>query len=470
MGYKGEEFLDVLIYGYGWVGRSLLEFLEDRNAESNGKFNVSVFDENFSPFVRDNRVTRNLDKEVQRVDIIFVCMSDYQKACEIYSKLLKMGFDAKKIKHVSSYSYFNDAKGTLDKYNNDELIKLWKEAPFDNHVFNQLLDSCVCDVDVYYNQEHFFKMKHSLNNDLEKEEKDLMRYYRNYEIQFPILGVSYALGRCGTTLMTQWLASLKIFEYPTNFLKPYLNTPLVGFRNYIYFKKFFGIESQEIEFKSDFGNTRKLFDALEFSCSTLSGKEYENLDCSFLDSKLQGAKSLCAGIVDIVQKPLGVKVSPQDIYIIESFFDRAIYIVLERDIYTHTLALVNLYRNFSFDNSLYYYSRFAHKDVQFDRDPVLYAAITLKNAITYREKILAKVDEKRKIRISYEAFCENPKKLFDQIIVACNSVGYFPDIQYLGVENFTISPRVADKQTIEIVNSVFNSDKYDIFGSDNGIL
>lgn len=452
--------MKILIYGYGWVGKSMLEFLEDQNQEyGERKFDVFVYSDQFSPFIRDDRAIRKLEIGLEDVDIVFICVAKWEIAYKLYLDLVQSGISSEKIKYIDNYLYSCSVKPFL-QYSINDFINMWKKDNFLNITFNQLIKVSSQHIGkIYYKAEYFNQMRHSLFDDRIEGEKKLAEYYKDYPVKFPVVGISYVLGRCGTTLMTQWLASLGIIEYATNFMQPYVDTPLVGFRNYMLFKKHFNIGFNSVEFESNFGSTRGMFNLLEFSWSELSGEEYKNHDFDFLETKVDYTRSLCAGFCDVAQKPFVFKASPQDVYIMEKALKkRAIYIVLKRDIYTHTLALVNLYRHFGFaNNSLCYYAQFAGKEVSFDKEPILYAAITLKNAIAYQEKILNNVEESRKIKVSYEEFCNNPKALFEKIICCFKECGYdLGRCEYNGVSNFTISPRVVDVETKNIVDSVFN--------------
>ncbi|MCI7765128.1 hypothetical protein [Helicobacter sp.] len=456
--------MKVLIYGYGWVGRSMLEFFEDQNEEAQRReFDVYVYDEKISPFIRDDRVLKEINAALHQVDYIFICIAKYELAYDVCLRLTKLGISLDKIKHIDNYFYSKNIREHLKKYGISDIINMWKNSQFDNKIFNEMLKviSKKCE-EICYTSTHFSNMCHGLVDDRLIEEKELAKYYSNKDIGYPIIGVSGALGRSGTTLMTQWIASLGISEYPTNFLAPYLNTPctpLVGFRNYIVSKNYFKVGSNG-DFESNFGETNGLFNLLGFACSDIKDEELRKHDLPFLNEKIKYTKSLCAGICDISQRALSIKVSPQDIYILENIFKKSIYIVLERNIYTHVLALIDYYKRRT--APFYYDFPFLPKNLSFEKEPILYTAITLKRAMAYREKILSLVDENRKIRISYEEFCKNPKELFEKLIACCNSVNYFPNNKYEGIKEFAVSSRIADDEVVSVVDSVFDTDKYDI--------
>lgn len=456
----------VLVYGYGWSGKSMLEFLEDCNArkERDVIFDVSVYDAQVSPFIRDTRYKRRLEDILSgEVDFIFVCIFNTEKAQKVALELEEYGIVKEKIKHINNYFYANDLQEHLASYANADFVKMWEADSFSNLTFNHLISDSANnrEKEIAYSEFYFIDtMKNGLSDDLLNEEKKLMEYYVDKEVEFPILGVTYSLGRCGTTVMTQWLASLGISDYPMNYLKPYIYTPLNGFRHIMLLKRYFDIKNVEhIEFKSEFGVTKNLYDLLEFNGSRMDANSYNCSEVSLTMEQLEKVKALYAGICDITQNALSVKLMPQDIVILEKICNKGVYIVLDRDIYTHTLALLNLYRHR--EMPLIYYSAFADERISFDENPLLYTAITLKNARAYREKILSKIEERRKIRVTYEEFCRNPKALFDRIMVAFNEVGFNLKTPYKGAEQFTISPRTPDEESRKIIDSVFYSNQYD---------
>lgn len=262
--------------------------------------------------------------------------------------------------------------------------------------------------------------------------------------------------------MSQWLASLGLFAYPLNVLKINPYTPIMNFAYYKAIEDYFKVSSTS-DFTSDFGNTDGIFSEFEFCLGSylMGGNLYKFDTKKQMNNQLiSDARSYISNFVDILKKPLSMKVGPQAIEFYETIYGNTFYIVLKRDIYTHVLALVNMYKSFCLP--MMGYSEFNQSDVEFEKEPIKYAAITLKNAIALRERNLQNISDDRQVVISYEDFCNNPKALYDEMIEKLSKMGYSYPKEYNGVKSFNISPMIADSKTIEIVDSIFNDDRYNI--------
>lgn len=454
--------MKVLVYGYGWNGRSMLEFLEDRNEENSlrggGRFEVFVFDENLSHFFLDKRIIRDLrDVSLESFDFIFVCIANLDNATSAKDKLLKLGIKENKIKHIQNYYYIKE------RYNKDDYLEKWKRSDFFNLEFNKDLEDCKQQFIDYNNYYFLRRLRHSLYNVIEAGENKKIHDKQDAISSYPVIAIAYSLGRSGTTLMSQWLASLGLFAYPPNMLKINSYTPIMNFAYYKAIEDCFKVGSTS-DFTSDFGNTDGIFSELEFCLGSylMGANLYSKFDAKnyMCSNIIVDARSYLANFSEILQKPISMKVIPQAIEFYEKICSNTLYIVLSRDIYTHVLALVNLYNSFSLP--MLFYSEFNKSDVEFEKEPIKYAAITLKNAIALRERNLKNISDDRKVVISYEDFCNNPKALYDEMIEKLSKMGYSYPKEYNGVKSFDISPRRADSKTIEIVDSIFNDDRYNI--------
>lgn len=424
------------------------------------KFDISVFDENLSPFCIDERVIKNLNEiDMSGFHFVFVCVSDKEVALKVKDKLSSMGVREEQIRWVRNYFYHNRIYKTLEC--DKGYVDQWQSGDFENLEFNEMLERCKDDF-VGYSHYYFIKnFKYSLTDTMETGERDILKYNLDKAIKQPLIAIAFSLGRSGTTLMSQWLASLRLFAYPPNLLQTNHYTPLMNFAYYKNLVSNFSVTSSS-DFTSDFGNTRGIFSEYEFLFSDFFiGTNLTNFNIGDLTEEiLQDAKAYFASFGDILQKPLSMKVRPQGVEFCEKICNDVLYIVLKRDIYTHVLALVNMYNSFSLPMSGY--SEFNKSKVEFQKEPIRYAAITLKNALILRERNLKQVSNDRKIEISYEDFCKNPKELYDKLLKQLSKMGYSYDLDYKGIESFKVSDRKADKETIKIVDEVFANDAYNI--------
>lgn len=438
-----------------------------------GLFKLFVFDANPSPFISDSRFIQKLSSRIlDTFDIILVCITDADVARSVRDDLIAKGVESRKILRMEHYKYRVEHADLFENVSNDEIIDMLLHDSFDERRLSTFISDTIPaqNNDEFSVFEFLSPMRHLLYDDVSDMEERLAASYAQKNNPFPIIGVSYALGRSGTTVLTQYLASLNLTCYPTNFLKPYFYTPLVGFKHYAAMLRAWNITfdpNDDKNYLSDFGDTERLFDVMEYSVSSaILGRKFYSFEIDKYCSAhlLKRIYSIYCGIMDICKKPLSCKIAPQEIQVLEKIFDNTLYLVLERDIYTHTLALRNLYNHRYHDvDSLDYYRSFAPKGMDFYHNPLVYAAVTLKNARLFRAKILENVPMNRKIYISYEEFCLNPKALFDKICAHLSNMGYDIELPYRGKQSFVISPRHPSSDEIRIIDDVFADDTYNIF-------
>ncbi len=400
-----------------------------------------------------------------------MCIKDEKIAKNVKDKLtLTHKIPESQIKHIKHCGIFElqmDPK---------EMADLWRKSDFANETFNECLEKSLKHRYKISHNYMLCNLEHSLFSVLESSEKFLYQHYEDKEPSFPMIAVSYSLGRSGTTLMTQFLASLKLFAYAPNFLKASPYTILNGFIQYSNILRTFGNE-RESSYESYFGNTDKdgLLGEYELSISTIPGENIYTLPLrDYDDDIVRRARAYYAGIAAIMQKPFSEKVNATCIRLLEQICQKTLYIELYRDIYTHTLALVNLYKSLpaytpndngdTLDNAYHmFFKKKYKKEILFSKDPIKYTAITLKNAMRLREREIQNVPESRRIKITYEEFCKNPKSFYGEIIERLKALGLdYSNEPYRGQESFTISNRIPDKETVAIVDSVFSNDEYNI--------
>ena len=452
--------MKVLIYGYGWAGKSMLEFLEYRN-ELEGKrdFDVYVYADNLSIFIDDKRAIRNLDDvNLGEFEFVFVCIVNEKIALKVKDKLIALGVNESKIKWVYSYGFLarKKEKCEIDKIFNRNLIKIWIDGNWKSYKINDLLDKIFLGEKELRNIYYYYitQIKYNLHDMRQDVEKKLIDIYGN-KSSYPFIGISLSKGRSGTTLVSQWLSSLGLFGYPSNFVnrEPYFS----------FFRS--SVQQDEelrgnISFDNDLGQTKGMFEPSESQSIFCYIKNFYSRKPLLLDS-CDLAKKLFNTISNIFQKPYVEKIAYNRVKFIYSVTDKYIFIILDRDVYTHTLALVNGF------NKINDWIKIANNliigSISYEIEPIKYAAIAIKNAKRIRDKQLEQVDENKKIYITYEDFCNNPKKLYDELILKLKLQGFdYSHYEYKGPEKFTISPRVPSQEVIDIVDEVFSNDEYNI--------
>lgn len=374
--------------------------------------------------------------------------------------LITQNIARSKIKHINTYGYTIECESQFYAYDNRAILERLINDTFEAKSFAKFIDFNITKKQENPNFGAFefqHSLRHALHNDAQELESKLVEHYKTQPDKFPVISIAYSLGRSGTTLMTQWLASLGISCYPTNLLKPYFDTPIVGFKNT---QAIMQTAKAHVKnpYTSDFGATEEVFDVLEYRII----REFNIFQSS--THSLQTIAATYRGIMDAFQKPLIQKIMPIEIEFLEQCFQNHLYLVISRDIYAHAAALVLLYKRYwNVAGRLRFYKTYAPKNLDFTKEPLVYAAATLKNALAHRERVLRDVPDSRKIYVSYEDFCRNPKALFETLLKCLAALGYTPpDTTYKGVESFTISPRNPSEEERAIIDSVFANDSYNI--------
>ncbi|MDE7256250.1 MAG: hypothetical protein K2N54_08780, partial [Helicobacter sp.] len=308
--------------------------------------------------------------------------------------LVAQGAAPNKIRHINVYGYTTECESQFYTYDNRAILERLTNDTFEAKSFAKFIDLHVAQHErpAFCSFEFRRSLRHALYDDARELESRLIEHYKTQPDRFPTISVAYSLGRSGTTLMTQWLASLGIFCYPTNLLKPYFETPILGFKNAFAIMQTAQANIQS-PYTSNFGDTEEMFDVIQYRII----REFNILQQANIDS-VQTIAATYRGVMDIFQKPLIQKIQPFEIEFLEQCFNNTFYLVLSRDIYAHALAVVELYQRFwNTSGHLKFYKNYAPKNLDFTKESLVYAAATLKNALAHRDRVLQNVPESRKI-------------------------------------------------------------------------
>jgi len=274
------------------------------------------------------------------------------------------------------------------------------------------------------------------NTDLDKIIVSLSGYLRplQTELEKNYLDTRWPVGfivgntRGGTTLLTQWLASLKIFGYPSNLLTRFAYSPHIGAL----------IQKMLFQINDDFHNKTKDLNQIERynsdlgkSVGLLGVNEFQHFfrnympvsQAGFLDDTLLkkvnflGIKKGLASIEDVLNKPFIMKAAMFKYNVIElaNELRNSIYIrIIREPIYTMQSI---------------YFARlrfFGNHEGWFGSQPKEYFILKNMNIyyqiagqVFFTEKSLNEafeiLDENRKVVVQYENFCLNPITTYDQI-------------------------------------------------------
>ncbi|HKK87613.1 MAG TPA: hypothetical protein VJ917_02105 [Saprospiraceae bacterium] len=264
--------------------------------------------------------------------------------------------------------------------------------------------------------------------------------------------------RCGSTMFTQWIASLQMFSYPSNFLSRFYKTPYIGALiysmvtkpEYQYRDEFCDINS-EIKFSSSIGKT-KGFKAphdywyfwrefMDFPDVPFSEKEFkQQFDFESFQKELSliqrafGQPFLCKGkFVNCYLKSMSEDVTG------------AIYLHMHRNSIATIRSLLKAREKWTGSQENW----FSWKPREFEIIKDLDKYYQVAGQIYFIEK---EILSKRKymgdayMSFSYEELCENPESVYLKIakkVKEFNSSFVIPN--YSGAKEFQISNPISEE-------------------------
>lgn len=297
-----------------------------------------------------------------------------------------------------------------------------------------------------------------INNDLWNTEGSLLK---NKEPKYPLIFIMGPM-RSGSTLMTQWLANLGEFAYPTNMMSRFYKAPIIGSKiqrlltdeQYNYRNEILDFNSQ-IDFSSENGKTKGALAPNEFWYFWRRFLPFKELDYLPTEELLQKVdifmlKAEFAGIVDVFQKPFVLKgmILNYNIDFLDQIFEKAIFIHTKRDPLTNIESALKA-REKQLGSIEEWYS---FKIPEYEELKKLNPYEQVAGQIYYINKAvesgLANVSEHKKMTVSYEEFCENPKKFYDELKEKLKIQGYDLRKEYVGEDKFEITRKSVNDKNI----------------------
>lgn len=283
------------------------------------------------------------------------------------------------------------------------------------------------------------------------------------------VGLVIGCSRSGTTLLLQWLASLTVFSYPTNFLSRFAYAPYLGAliqkmvfdSNYDINSQFADVNS-EINFESDYGKSMGALASNEFNHffrNYMPNVEPMCLDESQL--KKINTHKMQKGFASI-EEAFGLPFVTKGVFIKYnmSYFYKNIpklffLVIKRRPLFTMQSLLIAREKNFGnikywFGNKPPGYESLLKMDVYHQvAGQVYFTEQTIDNE-------LQKIPEDHKSIISYEDFCKAPESLYIQLVKKYNELGCKISASYLGPESFVMrnKARLSDKEIYKLENAM----------------
>ena len=299
-----------------------------------------------------------------------------------------------------------------------------------------------------------------LNGDLQLSENKLIEAYKNQAMGYPIVLVMGPL-RSGTTLFTQWLANTGIFAYPTNLLSRFFQAPIIGAKMQLLltdprynFRDELGEFSQQSEYRSENGKTKGVLAPNEFwyfwrRFLAEPGRDSWSDDELRMSMDTQTMLADLAGMMSVFEKPFAAKgmLFNYNIPFLDSIFDKVVFVQITRDPVANVASVLDARRRQLGNEDHWYSFKIPEYEQLKGLEPIAQVAgqvHCINRAVT---RGLSAVGEARKLVVQYEDFCEDPQKVFDDLMEKVS----ITDSQYSGPEKFskTRSTEISERPQIE---------------------
>jgi hypothetical protein len=303
-----------------------------------------------------------------------------------------------------------------------------------------------------------------VNDLLACSEQTALEQYSKGPGDYPVIFLTGPL-RSGTTLFIQWLASMGLVAYPTNLLSRFFGAPIVGahvqllltdsrynFRNEI--RDF----NAPISFESENGKTTGALAPNEFWYFWRRFLPFNDLDWLPDEELLRvvDRKNLVGELTALTRvfaKPFALKamILNYNVAFLDAIFEKALFIQIKRDPVTNVASILDARRRQLGSDKEWYSFRIPEYPLLKNLPPVAQAAGQvhyINRAITQG---LAKVANSRKLLVTYEEFCEDPRAILDRLL---EKLGIRDKTAFQTPERFRVSRDVNPAERVAIDNAL----------------
>lgn len=259
--------------------------------------------------------------------------------------------------------------------------------------------------------------------------------------------------RCGSTLTLQWFSSLGEFAYPSNLIARFYGNPYLGVKIQKILldldnQNQLGLKGSVNDFKSMLGKTSGALSPSEFwyfwrqfydfgEIQILTDDELKKVDTSSFVHGIGGMEE--ASGLPVVLKGM---ILNWHIPHLNSLFDKAIFINIERDDFFNAQSLYFARKQFYGNvNNWFSYKPEEYSFLK-EASPLQQVAgqvVFTKNAIKQGMDVIS---SEKKITISYKDFCENPIKLYHELAGKMSLQGYDLPGSYSGIDSYAVHDMV----------------------------
>lgn len=260
--------------------------------------------------------------------------------------------------------------------------------------------------------------------------------------------------RSGTTLFLQWLSETGLAACPTNLLSRFYGAPVIGARiqqlltdpRYNFRDEILDFNSQ-IDFRSENGKTRGALSPNEFWYFWRRFLPFEDLD--YLPDEelvrhghLDGLRDELNALANAFERPFALKamIMNQNIPALSARFDNALFVHIHRDpVFNVQSALEARKRQYG-DIRQWYSFRIREYPELKNLEPLESVAGQIAAINRSIEIGMQSVPDERRLTVSYEAFCNDPRAFYEQIEERLCRLGpatHAPD--YTGPDSFQVT-------------------------------
>lgn len=267
--------------------------------------------------------------------------------------------------------------------------------------------------------------------------------------------------RSGTTILTQWLASLNLFCYPSNFISRFYQFPYFGaliqemlFNPKYKYKEEMEFFIKEDSFSSDVGKTKGVLEPHEFWYFWRNYFSFSEIPISnneFLkNSDFDGFQKQLALVQNFYRKPIFMKSLIINWYI-DLFYEnieKPIFLYIKRDPIDNMISLLKIRKKYLGDENKWFSFKPREYDLLSKADKYLQVAGQVYFTNKEIEKSFEKIPDKHKIIIEYNKFCNDTSDTYQKIIIRLKENDYpvsaiqnyklsFNSLKYSPIENLT---------------------------------
>lgn len=273
--------------------------------------------------------------------------------------------------------------------------------------------------------------------------------------RYPILFI-VGCARSGSTLLTQWIADLGLFGYPSNLLSRFYKAPYIGALiqqmltdpNYAFRDEMADFQAKEIDYSSSLGKT---IGALSPNSFLYFWRQFFNfgviqkLDPSVLDKvDRKTLSSELAALETVFEKPLAMKAMILNWHIdfLHQFFPNALFLHIYRDPLMNAQSLLSARQDFYGSYEPWY--SYKPPEYAFLKDQSPYDQVAGQVFFTNRaiSDQLEKIPDKNWLEIEYETLCSSPTKIYSDLLKKLTKLGYEVQDSYHGPRSFAESNQI----------------------------